>query len=137
MIPLSEFSNGLSRPRPPSFDLKAIVPLNGNNASSVQDFGPSTAQTIYSSNQLQWPQNSNSQVDAGNFMSRGFNGFVDFTKTGMSFGEKFTYGLYEKFSKWSRSWFTHLFLVSVVALYSAGGALLFGAIEGKNCGLCS
>lgn len=123
MIPLTELNNGPGRQKPSAIDLKTVVSYNINGKSSLDN----------DLNQAQCTQQEPcTQVDSGNFMSRGFTGFVDFTKSGMSFGEKFTYGLYEKFSKWSKSWFTHLFLVSIVALYSAGGALLFGIIEGNN-----
>lgn len=65
-----------------------------------------------------------------NFVMKGLEGFVDFTKTGMSFGEQFTFRSYRKITKWSKKWFTHIFLFLVIALYTVGGALIFTAIEG-------
>uniref|UniRef100_A0A1A9UVC0 Potassium channel domain-containing protein n=1 Tax=Glossina austeni TaxID=7395 RepID=A0A1A9UVC0_GLOAU len=118
--PLSRQSN-----RPPRINIKNLHSNNGSAMGSM----PPTAQTM--PEQLYWPQYAN-PFAAGNFMAKGFEGFVDFTKSGMSFGEKFTYSLYEKFSKWSKSWFTHMFLITVVTLYSIGGAILFGTIEGKQ-----
>ena len=126
-------------PRPPRINIKGIHSNNGSAMGSM----PPTAQPPYTAQtnntlgaggsvagQPYWPQYGN-PFAAGTFMSRGFEGFVDFTKSGMSFGEKFTYGLYDKFSKWSKKWFTHMFLFIVMALYTMGGALLFGAVESK------
>lgn len=129
MIPLNEFNNSPRYQKPPGISLKPVISHNDDNGGHGQIYTDAATTRTMSSNQL-----SPDQIDSRNFMSRGFNGFVDFTQTGISFGEKFTYGLYAKFSKWSRSWFTHIFLVSVVALYSAGGAVLFGAIEGNYIG---
>ena len=132
----SRFAN-----RPPRINIKN---LHSNNGSAIGSMPPSaqppfTAQTTNTlgpgsvAGQPYWPQYSN-PFAAGNFMDRGIDGFVAFTKSGMSFGEKFTYGLYEKISKWSRRWFTHFFLLTIMTLYSVGGAVLFGAIEGKFYG---
>lgn len=72
---------------------------------------------------------------ASEFMFKQFEGFKDFTmntaKSGLSFGEKYSFWMFNKFSKWSRNWFTHLFLTFVVLLYSLGGAFIFIHIEGK------
>ncbi|XP_033247538.1 potassium channel subfamily K member 18 isoform X2 [Drosophila miranda] len=89
---------------------------------------PYTSQSNYTGNGPYWPPVAN-PFGSGNFMTKGYEGFLDLTKSGMSFGEKFTYGLYNKFSRWSRSWFTHMFLIFVLALYSVGGALIFQAVE--------
>lgn len=71
---------------------------------------------------------------AGEFMFKQFNGFKDFTfntaKSGMSFGEKILFWMYNRISSLSRQWFTHIFLFIVILLYSVGGAWLFVAIEG-------
>jgi len=75
-----------------------------------------------------WPPVAN-PFDAANFMTKGYEGFLDFTKSGMSFGEKFSYGLYNKFSRWSKRWFTHLFLLIVLGLYSVIGAVIFQTVE--------
>lgn len=120
--------------RPPRIQIHAG---NGSYVGSMPptaQIPPFTAQTnptvVGSQGQPYWPPYAN-PFAAGNFMSKGFEGFVDFTKSGMSFGEKFTYGLYDKFSKWSKKWFTHIFLFLVVLLYSIGGAVLFRTVEGK------
>ncbi|XP_012155823.1 uncharacterized protein LOC105664696 [Ceratitis capitata] len=119
--------------RPPRLNLSGVQssasnqlhpPLTGHPLATHPQTGlPLTAQTKESE---QWPFFSASDF------ARGFSDFVDFTKAGMSFGEKFTFGLYEKVSKWSRKWFTHIFLFIIMVLYSAGGALLFASIEGHN-----
>lgn len=71
---------------------------------------------------------------AGEFMFKQFNGFKDFTlntaKSGMSFGEKILFWMYNKIGTLSKQWFTHIFLFIVILLYSVGGAFLFVAIEG-------
>lgn len=138
-LPPSRFAN-----RPPRIIIRNPHSTNGSAMGSMPPtaatIGPYTAQT---NNTLgassmgtvppgapYWPNYSN-PFAAGNFMAKGFEGFVDFTKSGMSFGEKFTYGLYDKLSKWSKKWFTHLFLLTVAALYTVGGALLFQAVESK------
>ncbi|XP_017469852.1 PREDICTED: uncharacterized protein LOC108361673 [Rhagoletis zephyria] len=118
--------------RPPRLNLSSAAgpnsnqlhpPITGHTLTAHPQTGlPLTAQTKESE---QWPFFSASDF------ARGFSDFVDFTKAGMSFGEKFTFGLYEKVSKWSRKWFTHIFLFIVMVLYSAGGALLFVSIEGE------
>lgn len=102
--------------------------------SSQMSGGPGTAATGPGGQPI-WPSYANPfgyTQKAGEFMSKGFDGFMDFTKTGMSFGERFTYGLYNKIYKWSRRWFTHMFLFLVVLLYTVGGACTFQYIEGKG-----
>lgn len=56
----------------------------------------------------------------------------DWSKTGMKQGEKSAFYLYDKVSKWSRKWFTHLFLMTIVFLYSVAGAYIFMAVEGNH-----
>lgn len=72
---------------------------------------------------------------AGQFMFKHLEGFKDFTfasaKSGLNIGEKSAFYIYEKFSKWSRQWFTHCFLFLVILLYSIAGAYIFMAIEGR------
>lgn len=72
---------------------------------------------------------------AGQFMFKHLEGFKDFTfasaKSGLNIGEKSAFYIYEKFSKWSRQWFTHCFLFLVILLYSIAGAYIFMAIEGE------
>lgn len=67
---------------------------------------------------------------AGDFMFKQFEGFKDFTKSGLNMGEKSAFYIYNKFSRWSRKWFTHIFLFIVVLLYTVAGALIFQTVEG-------
>lgn len=73
-------------------------------------------------------------LTAGEFMFKQFGGIKDFTwdwtKSGLNKGEKSVFYLYERISKWSRKWFTHLFLMTIVFLYTIAGASLFIAVEG-------
>ncbi|XP_063697234.1 potassium channel subfamily K member 18-like [Culicoides brevitarsis] len=72
---------------------------------------------------------------AGEFIFKQFEGFRDFTmntaKSGLGFGEKYAFWMYNKVAQWSRSTFTHIFLTIVVLLYSMAGAALFQMIEGR------
>lgn len=69
-------------------------------------------------------------------MFKQFEGFRDFTyntaKSGLGVGEKSVFWLYTKITKWSRNWFTHIFLFLMLFLYSVAGAALFIAVEGKR-----
>lgn len=80
----------------------------------------------------QWPLYDNPFTGAN--MYKQFEGFCDFTmasaKSGLGFGEKFAFYIYNKFSTWSRKWFTHIFLFLCMALYSLAGAYIFMAVEG-------
>ncbi|XP_025602510.1 TWiK family of potassium channels protein 18 isoform X2 [Athalia rosae] len=67
---------------------------------------------------------------ASAFMFTQFRGIKDWTKSGLSVGEKSALWLYEKVSSWSKRWFTHIFLFLVVFLYSVLGALIFITVEG-------
>uniref|UniRef100_A0A1Q3EYT4 Putative twik family of potassium channels protein 18 isoform x3 n=1 Tax=Culex tarsalis TaxID=7177 RepID=A0A1Q3EYT4_CULTA len=73
---------------------------------------------------------------AGEFMFKQFEGFRDFTyntaKSGLGVGEKSVFWLYTKITKWSRNWFTHIFLFLMLFLYSVAGAALFIAVEGTH-----
>ncbi|XP_055372749.1 uncharacterized protein LOC129606440 [Condylostylus longicornis] len=135
-------SSGISNPsrktpaaRPPRLAINpnaTYIPTPSSNLPTAR-FGGSTAYT--NSSQPYWPPVANPFLNhkaAGDFVTKGFEGFIDFTKTGMSFGEKFSFGIYNKFSKWSKKWFTHIFLFMIVILYSALGALIFMTIEGSQ-----
>ena len=88
-----------------------------------------------------WPPMANQYMgnnynkQAGDFVFKQYEGFRDFTlntaKSGLSVGERSVFVLYEKFSTWSKKWFTHLFLFAILLLYSVGGASLFVAVEGQ------
>lgn len=51
-------------------------------------------------------------------MFKQLEGFRDFTKAGLGQGEKVAIWIYEKFSTWSKKWFTHIFLILVLFLFS-------------------
>lgn len=91
----------------------------------------------------QWPTspyvnpfspNDKESMNAGEFLFKQFSGLkdftVDWTKSGLNHGEKSVFFLYDTISKWSRNWFTHIFLMTVVFLYSALGAYIFTYVEG-------
>ncbi|XP_064542359.1 potassium channel subfamily K member 4 isoform X2 [Drosophila montana] len=131
--------------RPPRINIHNIYNNYGGSAMGVgssmppsaQPQPPFTSQTNYTGTGNQgpyWPPVAN-PFGAGNFMTKGYEGFLDLTKSGMSFGEKFTFAMYNKFSKWSRQWFTHMFLLIVLALYSVGGAVLFRTVEVRPAAL--
>ncbi|XP_046471431.1 TWiK family of potassium channels protein 7 isoform X2 [Neodiprion pinetum] len=69
---------------------------------------------------------------ASEFMFTQFKGIKDWTKSGLSVGEKSAFWLYEKVSSWSKRWFTHIFLFLIVFLYSVVGAVVFVEVEGSN-----
>ncbi|XP_052873262.1 uncharacterized protein LOC128278574 [Anopheles cruzii] len=73
---------------------------------------------------------------AGEFMFKQFEGFRDFTmntaKSGLGVGEKSVFWMYTKITRWSRNWFTHIFLFLMLFLYSVAGAALFIAVEGTH-----
>lgn len=75
------------------------------------------------------------QNKASDFMFKQFEGFKDFTmntaKSGLSAGEKTAFWFFNKMSKLSKKWFTHIFLCLCLVLYSAMGAGIFMTIEGK------
>ncbi|KAI5714034.1 hypothetical protein M8J76_009891 [Diaphorina citri] len=72
---------------------------------------------------------------ASEFMFKQFAGFKDFTmntaKSGLSFGEKFAFWMYNKMRSWSTQWFTHVFLMLVVVAYSLLGGFIFHVWEGE------
>nr|XP_036669308.1 TWiK family of potassium channels protein 9 isoform X2 [Drosophila suzukii] len=119
--------------RPPRINIHNLTSGSAMSQASMPPSAqpPYTAQTNFTGNGTQgpyWPPMAN-PFGSGNFMTKGYEGFLDLTKSGMSFGEKFTFGMYNKLSNWSRRWFTHIFLLLILALYNAGGALLFMYIE--------
>ncbi|XP_050094817.1 potassium channel subfamily K member 18 isoform X3 [Anopheles aquasalis] len=73
---------------------------------------------------------------AGEFMFKQLEGFRDFTmntaKSGLGVGEKSVFWMYTKITRWSRNWFTHIFLFLMLFLYSVAGAALFIAVEGTH-----
>jgi hypothetical protein len=87
----------------------------------------------------QWPQQyttssaptPNPYVRKQSIFIDQLHGIKDFTKSGLGFGEKCAYWMYNKLRAWSRKWFTHMFLTIVLLLYTIGGALVFEVIEGQ------
>jgi hypothetical protein len=95
---------------------------------------PGTAQTNYTYPGNPFLQHHQANGDKS-MLFRQFEDFKDFTmssaKSGLNVGEKTAFWIYEKFSVFSRKWFTHFFLFFIVFLYSVIGALIFVAIEGE------
>jgi hypothetical protein len=124
-----------SRPSRPRVTL-LIPPRNFHEESLQQNSSPFVPMTAASS----LPPNVEASPfvqalyaqRAGDFMFKQFEGLNRFTKSGLSVGEKSVVWLHTKFRKWSRKWFTHIFLFLVVTLYSVAGALLFMAVEGMS-----
>lgn len=91
----------------------------------------------------QWPSSpyvnpfspDKDSLTAGEFMFKQFGGLKDltwdWTKSGLNKGEKSVFYLYETISKWSRQWFTHIFLMFIMFLYTIAGASIFIYFEGK------
>ncbi|XP_046383677.1 potassium channel subfamily K member 18 isoform X5 [Ischnura elegans] len=73
---------------------------------------------------------------ASGYVFQQFKGFKDFTlntaKSGLSVGEKTAFWCYGRVRDWSTRWFTHIFLLTVVMLYSVLGAAIFVAVEGPH-----
>ncbi|GBP32448.1 hypothetical protein EVAR_24612_1 [Eumeta japonica] len=73
------------------------------------------------------------QTKASEFMFKQFGDFKDFTmntaKSGLSAGEKSAFWFYNKLRTLSKKWFTHIFLLLCLVLYSVMGAAIFVALE--------
>ncbi|EDX08010.1 GD11561 [Drosophila simulans] len=118
--------------RPPRINIHNLTSGSAMSQASMPPSAqpPYTAQTNFTGNGTQgpyWPPMAN-PFGYGNFMTKGYEGFLDITKSGLSFGEKMTFGMY----KWSRRWFTHIFLILILALYNIGGAVVFRTIEVRH-----
>ncbi|XP_039481025.1 TWiK family of potassium channels protein 7 isoform X2 [Drosophila santomea] len=118
--------------RPPRINIHNLTSGSAMSQASMPPSAqpPYTAQTNFTGNGTQgpyWPPVAN-PFGYGNFVTKGYEGFLDITKSGLSFGEKMTFGMY----KWSRRWFTHIFLIVILALYNVGGAVLFRTIEVRH-----
>lgn len=109
-------------------------PYLQNTAATGGITGTRTASPSWPPIANQFINNESYNKQAGDFVFKQFEGFKDFTlntaKSGLSVGERSVFVLYEKFSTWSKKWFTHLFLFAILFLYSVGGASLFMAVEG-------
>lgn len=127
--PSSRIRQNMGRPR-----ITLNIPHNHSANSPYLGTGPHTAHSnsTVTAGAPQWPVYGNPFSGANMFKQ--FEGFCDFTmaqaKSGLGFGEKFALYIYEKFSKWSKKWFTHFFLFLVMFLYSLAGAYIFMAVEG-------
>lgn len=127
---------------------------------SIPPLSPKTPQQLYSQSsvtpyvnltggfpshggQPEWPAyiDNNSPIHGGHktreLFFKQFTDIKDFTmnkaKSSLSFGEKITFWLYAKISLWSKQWFTHIFLILMMALYSVLGGILFRSVEGDLC----
>lgn len=111
-----------------------IPPQHGHSVNSPYlSTGPHTAHSNTTApGAPQWPLYENPFTGAN--MYKQFKVFGDFTmasaKSGLGFGEKSAFYIYEKFSTWSKKWFTHIFLFLIMFLYSLAGAYIFMAVEG-------
>ncbi|XP_059608108.1 uncharacterized protein LOC132255951 [Phlebotomus argentipes] len=134
-------AGGLRRPNRPRITI--TIPPQHQQTPPVRHspYGPSTAATMPPSAMVGdanmrrpsfFDPFGTDQPKYGDFMSKQFEGIKDFTKLGLGHGEKVALWVYEKFSSWSKKWFTHLFLAFVLLLYSLAGASLFKAIEGSH-----
>lgn len=121
----------------PRFQNRPRVTINTpyNSQYPQSPYIPTAATTIPNgTGQPNYPAGTeeNPFAYAGDFMFKQFEGFRDFTKSGLNVGEKSAYWIYNKFSTWSKKWFTHIFLFLVVLCYSLAGASMFVAIEGRS-----
>ncbi|KAG4069089.1 hypothetical protein HA402_008400 [Bradysia odoriphaga] len=114
-----------------------IPPQHGYAANSPYlSTGPHTAHSnsTVAPGAPQWPMYENPFTGAN--MYKQIGGLWDFTtasaRSGLGFGEKFALYIYEKFSKWSKKWFTHIFLFLCIFLYTLAGAYIFQAAEAEN-----
>lgn len=127
----SPTSNSSIRPPRPKIILPPTIPnIQGNPLYTASiPMTPGSMNPHYQNPFNMYP------TKAGHFMFKQFHGFKDFTfntaKSGMSFGEKILFWMYNKISSLSKQWFTHIFLFFMILLYSVGGAFLFVAIEGE------
>nr|XP_022918346.1 TWiK family of potassium channels protein 18 isoform X2 [Onthophagus taurus] len=120
----------LKIPSPQGFLPPTPIPTSSRipgsfTAYSTQGLSPNVAQNPYV-----YPRKYSE------YMFNQFNGIKDFTigtaKSGLGIGEKCSFWMYNKLSKLSRSWFTHIFLSIVIVLYTVGGAFMFLTVEGTN-----
>lgn len=130
----------VNRPR-----IRIQIPSPNPQGQYLDARSPYTGQTQGSNGAPQWPSspyvnpfspNDKESMNAGEFLFKQFSGLkdftVDWTKSGLNHGEKSVFFLYDAISKWSRKWFTHIFLMTIVFLYSALGAAIFVHVEGKS-----
>lgn len=107
------------RQRPPRPKITLNIPPP--NASSIQSpFMYPPPQSAMSGG-----TNLSGYHDETNFMLRQFGDFRDFTKAGLGHGERAAVWIYDRFSKWSKRWFTHIFLALVMILYSMVNILVY------------
>lgn len=122
-------SGGPKPPRP-----KIVLPPTTPNIQANPMYTASIPMTPGSMNNPNYLPFNMYPAKAGEFMFKQFSGFKDFTlnasKSGMNFGEKIAFWMYNRISSLSKQWFTHIFLSIVIALYTVGGAFLFVAVEG-------
>lgn len=127
----------VNRPR-----IKIQIPSPNPQGQYLDARSPYTGQG--SNGAPQWPSSpyvnpfgphDKESLNAGQFLFKQFSGLkdftVDWTKSGLNHGEKSVFFLYDTISRWSRKWFTHIFLLTIVLLYSALGAWIFVNVEGK------
>lgn len=136
--PSPNLSGGAVRPPRPRIVLPPQTPMMLNpqtpNIQANPMYTASIPMTPGSLNNPNYVPFNLYPTKAGEFMFKQFSGFKDFTfntaKSGMSFGEKIAFWMYNRISSLSKQWFTHIFLMIMIGLYSVGGAFLFVTIEG-------
>lgn len=125
----------------PRFKIQIPSPTPQGNYLGARS--PYVNQTQGNNGTPQWPSspfvnrfspNDKESMNTGEFLFKQFSGLkdftVDWTKSGLNHGEKSVFYLYDTISRWSRKWFTHIFLVTIVFLYSILGAYIFIQVEG-------
>lgn len=130
----------INRPR-----IKIQIPSPNPQGQYLGARSPYTGQAQGNNGAPQWPSspyvnpfspNDKESMNAGEFLFKQFSGLkdftVDWTKSGLNHGEKSVFFLYDAISKWSKKWFTHIFLMTIVFLYSALGAWIFVHVEGNE-----
>ncbi|XP_051157223.1 TWiK family of potassium channels protein 7 isoform X3 [Leptopilina boulardi] len=115
---------------------KIVLPLRGQ-CGEIQQTPVGYVSTPYGQSPIiMTPVVSEASViynkENNGFVFTQIRGIKDFTKTGLSVGERSAFWLYEKVSSWSKRWFTHIFLFVIVLLYSIAGAMIFVTVEGTQ-----
>lgn len=100
--------NRRQRPPRPKITLNIPPPNNNSNIQSPFMYPPPQSAMSGGTNKSGFPESEDG------FMTH----IGDFTKAGLGHGERVALWIYEKFSKWSKKWFTHIFLALVMILYS-------------------
>lgn len=99
--------NRRQRPPRPKITLNIPPPNASSTIQSPFTYPPPQSAMSGGTNLSGYPHEDN-------FM----NQLGDFTKAGLGHGERVAVWIYDRFSKWSKKWFTHIFLALVMILFS-------------------